>query len=161
METRNSAAASATDAENLELVITRVFDAPRGLVFKAWTDPEHLVRWWGPKGFTSTIMGKIELRPGAPYRIHMRGPDGDDHWSQGVYREIVEPERLVFAGYWADAEGKPKGRESTVTVTFEDLSGKTRLTLRQRVFESLTARDAHRGGWTSSFERLAEYLATV
>ena len=161
METRNSAAASATDAENLELVITRVFDAPRGLVFKAWTDPEHLVRWWGPKGFTSTIMGKIDLRPGAPYRIHMRGPDGDDHWSQGVYREIVEPERLVFAGYWADAEGKPKGRESTVTVTFEDLSGKTRLTLRQRVFESLTARDAHRGGWTSSFERLAEYLATV
>jgi uncharacterized protein YndB with AHSA1/START domain len=161
METRNSAAASATDAENLELVITRVFDAPRGLVFKAWTDPEHLVRWWGPKGFTSTIMGKIELRPGAPYRIHMRGPDGDDHWSQGVYREIVEPERLVFAGYWADAEGKPKGRESTVTVTFEDLSGKTRLTLRQRVFESLTARDAHRGGWTSSFERLAKYLATV
>jgi uncharacterized protein YndB with AHSA1/START domain len=91
----------------------------------------------------------------------MRGPDGDDHWSQGVYREIVEPERLVFAGYWADAEGKPKGPESTVTVTFEDLSGKTRLTLRQRVFESLTARDAHRGGWTSSFERLAEYLATV
>ena len=161
METRNSAAASAIDAENLELVITRVFDAPRGLVFKAWTDPEHLVRWWGPKGFTSTIMGKIDLRPGAPYRIHMRGPDGDDHWSQGVYREIVEPERLVFAGYWADAEGKPKGRESTVTVTFEDLSGKTRLTLRQRVFESLTARDAHRGGWTSSFERLAEYLATV
>jgi uncharacterized protein YndB with AHSA1/START domain len=161
METRNSAAASATDAENLELVITRFFDAPRDLVFKAWTDPEHLVRWWGPKGFTSTMIGKIDLRPGAPYRIHMRGPDGDDHWSQGVYREIVEPERLVFAGYWADAEGKPKGPESTVTVTFEDLSGKTRLTLRQRVFESLTARDAHRGGWTSSFERLAEYLATV
>lgn len=161
MEAKNSAAASVTEAENLELVLTRIFDAPRRLVFKAWTDPEHLVRWFGPKGFTSTIVGKIDLRPGAPYRIHMRGPDGGDHWSQGVYREIVEPERVVFAGYWADAEGKPKGPESTVTVTFEDLGGKTRLTLRQTVFESVTARDAHRGGWTSSLERLAEYLATV
>jgi len=161
MEARNSAAASVTESENLELVITRTFDAPRSLVFKVWTDPEHLVRWWGPKGFTSAIVGKIDFRPGATYRIHMRGPDGDDHWSQGVYREIVKPERLVFAGCWADAEGKPTGPESTITVTFEDLGGKTRLTLRQRVFESVTARDAHRGGWTSSLERLAEYLATV
>jgi uncharacterized protein YndB with AHSA1/START domain len=161
MEARNSAAASVTDPGDLELVITRIFDAPRSLVFKAWTDPEHMARWFGPKGFTSTVVGKIDVRPGAPYRIHMRGPDGDDHWSQGVYRELVEPERLVFAGCWADAEGQPKGPETTVTVTLEDLEGKTRLTLRQRIFESVTARDAHRGGWTSSLERLAEYLATV
>src|SRR5258708_10890203 len=116
METRNSAAAMATDAENLELVITRVFDAPRDLVFKAWTDPEHLVRWWGPKGFTSTIMDKIDLRPGAPYRIHMRGPDGDDHWSQGVYREIVDPERLVFAGCWTAADAKQRDPEPTLAL---------------------------------------------
>ena len=161
MEAGNSAAAGVAAAENLELVITRIFEAPRSLVFKAWADPEHMVRWFGPKGFTSTIVGKIDVRPGASYRIHMRGPDGDDHWSQGVYREIVEPERLAFAGCWADAEGKPKGPESTITVTFEDLGGKTRLTLRQRVFESVSARDAHRGGWTSSLERLAEYLTTV
>jgi uncharacterized protein YndB with AHSA1/START domain len=161
MEARNSAAASVGEADNLELVITRIFDAPRSLVFKVWTDPDHMVRWFGPKGFTSSIVGKLDVCPGASYRIHMRGPDGDDHWSQGAYREIVEPERLVFAGCWADAEGKPKGPESTVTVTLEDLGGKTRLTLRQRVFESVTARDAHHGGWTSSLERLAEYLATV
>lgn len=160
MEARNSVA-TAPATENLELVVTRVLDAPRSLVFKVWTDPEHLVRWWGPKGFTSAIVGKIDFRPGTSYRIHMRGPDGDDHWSQGVYREVVEPERLVFAGYWTDAEGNPKGPESIITVTFEDLGGKTRLTLRQEVFESVTAREAHRGGWTSSLERLAEYLAAV
>jgi uncharacterized protein YndB with AHSA1/START domain len=87
MTAENSAA---TQMAERELVIERIFDAPRRLVFKAWTDPEHMVHWFGPRGFTSTIL-KNELRPGGSYRIHMRGPDGDDHWTQGVYREIVEP----------------------------------------------------------------------
>jgi uncharacterized protein YndB with AHSA1/START domain len=142
------------------LVITRIFDAPRSLVFKAWTDPAHLVHWWGPRGFTSTIV-RNDVRPGGAYRVHMRGPEGDDHWSQGVYREIVEPERLVLAGAWTDADGKPISPETLLTVTFEEHEGKTKLTLHQAVFESVTARDAHRGGWTSSLDRLAEYLATV
>ena len=149
-----------TESENLELIITRIFDAPRSLVFKSWIAPEHLVRWWGPQGFTLPSCD-MDRRPGGKYRFHMRGPDGDDHWSQGIFREIVEPERLVLAGYWADAEGNPKGPEALLTVTFEDINGETRLTLHQAVFESVTARDAHRGGWTSSLERLAEYLATA
>src|SRR2546423_5449560 len=89
---------------NRELWITRIFDAPRTLVFKAWTDPACLAHWMGPQGFTSTIV-TMDARPGGAYRFHMRSPSGDDHWSQGVYREIVEPERIVFTSAWADLAG--------------------------------------------------------
>ncbi len=155
MTAENSAA---TQMAERELVIERIFDAPRDLVFKAWTQPEHMVHWFGPRGFTSTIL-KNELRPGGSYRIHMRGPDGDDHWTQGVYREIVKPQRLVMAGSWADSEGNPTRPGTILTLTFEEHNGKTKLTLRQAIFESVTARDAHKGGWISSLDRLAEYLA--
>jgi uncharacterized protein YndB with AHSA1/START domain len=141
-----------------ELVITRVFDAPRRLVFKAWTEPEHMMRWRGPKGFTVSVLGH-ELRPGGAYRIHMRSPEGTDHWLRGVYREIVEPERLTFTWAWEDEHGKPR-HETLVTVTFAELDGKTRLTLHQAVFESVTACDAHRASWSSSLERLADFLAS-
>jgi uncharacterized protein YndB with AHSA1/START domain len=142
------------------LVITRIFDAPRTLVFKAWTEPERHVRWMGPQGFTGTII-KMDVRPGGAYRFHMCGPEGDDHWLQGVYREIVEPERIVCTYAWADAEGRPTRPETTLTLTFEEHGGKTKLTLHQAVFESVTACDAHRGGWSSSLDRLGEYLATA
>lgn len=154
-----SAANSAAEIAERVLVIERVFDAPRSLVFKAWTDPEHMVHWFGPRGFKSTVL-KSELRPGGAYRIHMLGPDGD-HWTQGVFREVVPPERLVMAGGWGDAEGNYTRPQTTLTLTFEDLGGKTRMTLRQEIFESVTARDEHRGGWSSSFDRLAEYLAAA
>src|SRR5262249_5664345 len=157
---RNMAARSsaATASAERELVITRIFDAPRHLVFKAWTEPERLMRWWGPRGFTMTVC-KMEFRPGGAYRFCMRSPEGAEHWSQGVFREIVEPERLVLSGAWVDAEVKP-GHETLLTVGFADHGGKTKLTLHQAVFESVTARDAHRGGWASSLDCLAEYLAT-
>jgi uncharacterized protein YndB with AHSA1/START domain len=151
---------AATQSDDRVLVITRVFDAPRSLVFKAWTDPEHMVHWFGPRGFTSKVLYS-ELRPGGTYRIYMRGPEGDDHWTQGVFREIAEPERLVMAGSWADADGNPTGPETLLKITFEDQDGKTRLTLQQSGFDSVTARDAHRGGWNSALDCLAEYLGTL
>ena len=150
---------TAPEAADRVLVITRIFDAPRRLVFKAWTEPAHVVHWLGPHGFTGTIV-QMDVRPGGAYRFHLRSPEGTDHWRRGVYREIVEPERLVFTSAWEDAEGKP-GPETLLTVTFEEHEGKTKLTLHQAVFESLTARDAHRSGWKSSLDRLAAYLATV
>jgi uncharacterized protein YndB with AHSA1/START domain len=148
-----------TEPADRVLTITRIFDAPRSLVFKAWTESAHMARWWGPRGFKSTVL-KNDLRSGGAYRIHMLGPDGD-HWSQGVYREVVPPERLVMVGSWADADGNPTRPETTLTLLFEDLAGKTRLTLHNAVFESVTARDLHNGGWTSALDCLAEYLATV
>ncbi len=157
MARTNSAVAESAERE---LVITRIFDAPRSLVFKAWIEPERLAHWWGPRSFT-LLSCEMDPRPGGTYRFHMRGPDGDDHWPQGVVREIAEPDRLIVSWCWADAAGNPKSPETVLTVTFEEQGAKTKLTLRQAVFESATARDQHRGGWTSAFDRLAEYVVTA
>jgi uncharacterized protein YndB with AHSA1/START domain len=157
MAARNNAAT--TDSAERVLVISRIFDAPRDLLFKAWSEPERLVQWFGPKGFTSTVIGSMDTRPGGAYRLHMRGPDGSDHWVQGVCREIVEPKRIVCTYVWTDAYGNPTRPQTLLTLTFEEHGEQTKLTLHQAVFESVTARDAHDEGWTSSLERLTEYLA--
>lgn len=148
------------DSSERVLIIERIFDAPRELVFKCWSEPEHLARWIGPKGFSSTILA-CELYEGGSYRMHMRGPDGQDHWQQGVFREIVPPERIVRTYCWTDADGRPTSPETLLTVTFADLGGRTKLTLHQAIFESITARDEHQRGWSSSLDRLAEYIGTV
>jgi uncharacterized protein YndB with AHSA1/START domain len=147
----------ATQVAERELVLLRIFDAPRRLVFKAWTDPDHLARWWGPHGF-ETISYMMDVRPDGTWFRYMRAPDGSEHCKRGVYREIVEPERLVFTYTTEDAEGNP-GPETLVTVTFAELGGRTRLTLHQGLFESVAARNSHEGGWTSCLERFAKYLA--
>ena len=139
-----------------ELVITRAFDAPRALVFKAWTEPARLVRWWGPQGF-KTPSCKMDVREGGAWRICMRSPEGTDHWVQGVFREIVEPERLAFTWAWEDDEGKP-GHQTVVAVNFTEQAGKTRLVVHQGAFQSADARDRHDDGWSSCLDRLGEYL---
>ncbi len=156
MAARNSAAAQSAERE---LVIERIFDAPRSLVFKAWTESDRLVRWWGPQGFTMPSC-KMDVRPGGEFRFCMRSPEGTDHWLQGVYRDVVEPERLACTWAWFDADGKP-GHETILTATFDEAGSKTKVTVHQAVFESDTARDAHQSGWTSGLQCLAEYLATV
>ncbi len=154
MDTRTSID---TEALERELVITRIFDAPRNVVFQAWTEPGRAARWWGPQGFVTTYCD-MDVRPGGAFRVCMRSPEGVDHWKQGVYREVVEPERLVFTFAWEDAEGKPI-RQTLVTVTFAEHGDKTALTLHQAVFETVALRDEHQRGWASTLQRFAEYLA--
>ena len=151
---------TSTETSERELVITRTFDAPRSLVFKAWTEPERHVQWMGPRGFTGKIL-KAAGGPGDNYRYHMRDAQGGEHWQQGVVREMIEPERLVFTYAWADQHGRPTRPETMVTLIFEDLGGKTRMTLRQGLFPNVDARNDHRGGWNSSLDRLGDYLASA
>src|ERR1700675_291772 len=110
-----------------ELVITRIFDAPRALVWTAWTDPRHMAQWWGPKGFTNPVC-EMDVRPGGAIRIVMRGPDGIDYPMFGWFREIVEPERLVLVTAVDDAKGD-RLFEVLNTVTFTERGGKTTLTM--------------------------------
>jgi uncharacterized protein YndB with AHSA1/START domain len=154
MAAKNSTAKASADRE---LTITRVFDAPRSLVFKVWTEPEHLVRWWGPRDWTTPSL-KADIRPGGAYRICILSRKGEESWMRGVYREIVAPERLVFTFAWEDAAGKP-GHETLVTVTFAEQNGKTKLTFHQAIFETVSSRDAHHEGWSECLDRLAAYLA--
>ena len=108
------------------IVTTRVLDAPRALVLKAWTDPDSLVRWWGPKGFTSTFE-EFDPRPGGIWRFVMHGPDGVDYKNKSVFVEVMPPERIVFQHV--------SGPRFHVTATFAEQAGKTRLTF-QMLFET-------------------------
>jgi uncharacterized protein YndB with AHSA1/START domain len=148
--------ASGNVLSDRDLVLTRMIGAPRELVFKAWTDPDQVARWWGPKGFV-TVGHDMDIRPGGAYRLTMRSPEGTDHRKRGVYREIVEPERIEFTFAWEEPDGQ-LGPETLITVTFEIVGTKTKLTLHQRVFENVEWRDSHRTGWTSCLERFAEYM---
>jgi uncharacterized protein YndB with AHSA1/START domain len=140
-----------------EFVVTRDFNAPRASVFAAWTDVGRASRWWAPKDFTS-ISCDMDLRPGGIWRRRLRAPDGRVVTKHGVYREIVPPERLVFTYVTEHADGV-LDPETLVTVTFVDLGGRTRLTLRHTAFESEQARDDHRGGWASALDRFATFIA--
>jgi uncharacterized protein YndB with AHSA1/START domain len=149
--------------EDQELVLTRMFDAPRELVFKAWTDPKCVAQWWRPRGFTNPVC-ELDVRPGGAIRIHMRGPDGTVYPMTGVYQEVVEPERIVFTSAPLDAEGNALF-ELLTTVTFAEQGGKTKQILRARVIKR-TAQAAQylkgmEAGWTQSLEYLAECLAKM
>ena len=140
------------------LVLTRDFQAPRALVFEAWTDPQHLVQWWGPKDFTLPHYQQ-DFRVGGSYRLCMRSPEGEDHWVWGVYREIVEPERIVFT--WnRDPHPEMPRAESVVSVTLAEHAGGTRLTLHHAIFQSVRDRNEHVGGWTECLQRLGSYVET-
>jgi uncharacterized protein YndB with AHSA1/START domain len=151
---------AATNTADREIVLTRTFDAPRELVFKAWTDREQIGHWWGPNGFTTTTH-EMDVRPGGVWRFIMHGPDGVDYPNRIVYQEIVSPERLAYShGGGRDGDSV----DFHATVTFAKHGAGTRLTLRM-VFPSAVERDrvvkeygAIEGG-TQTLERLALYLA--
>jgi uncharacterized protein YndB with AHSA1/START domain len=154
-----------------EMEITRIIDAPRERVWRAWTDPDLVKQWWGPKGFTSPVQ-KIDLRVGGEYLGAMRSPEGREYWSTGVYREIVAPERLVATDSFADEHGNvvPASYygmsgdwpvEMLVTVTFEEQDGKTKLTVRHSGLEAHSDTDIQnmRQGWNETLDKLDEFLA--
>jgi uncharacterized protein YndB with AHSA1/START domain len=151
-----------------EIVITRIFNAPRELVYKVWTDPNHIVQWWGPKGFTTRVT-ELDLRHGGKWRYVMVAPDGTEYPVKGVFREIVPLEKIVTSDEFDEGFDKvinvdlPKG--IVTTATFEDWEGKTKLTL-QILHESVEDRRKHEamgvvGGWNSSLDCLDEYLAQL
>jgi uncharacterized protein YndB with AHSA1/START domain len=141
-----------------ELVIERVFDAPRALVWQAWTDPVQMLKWGGPRSHPMTH-AEGEIKPGGKWRACLRSLEsGEDLWQGGVYHEIVEPEKMVYTFHWEDDDGKPEN-EMLMTLTFEEQGAKkTKLTLHQTEFRSVEQRDGHRGGWSSALDRLEEFL---
>jgi len=156
----NTASPSAVAAD-CELTFTRVFDAPRSLVFKVWTDPKHLAQWWGPKHFTNPLC-EMDARAGGSLRIDMRGPDGSVYPMGGTILEIDEPERLVFEiTALNDASGTPQ-LKTINTVLFSEENGKTTIVLHAAVVRAINeAKEAVKGmeqGWSQSLERLTALL---
>jgi len=141
-----------------ELTITRVFDAPRSLVFAAWTQDEHLKKWSAPKGLTMPF-SEGDLRVGGAWKAIMVLPDGTELKLGGVYREIVPDELLVFTHIWEEDYGP--GPESIVTVRFADENGKTRMTFTQTGFKSEESRTGHTEGWGECFDLLDDLLANL
>ena len=171
MAGKSSAVAAAADRE---FVITRVFDAPRDIVFKAWTERDRLMQWWGPKGFTM-LSAAIDLRPGGVFHYGMRTPNGDEMWGRWIFREVVKPERLVFVVSFSDAAGGQTRHpwapdwpmETLSTMTLTERGGKTTVTLtwipvnatetERKTFAA--GHDSMQQGWTGTLDQLAAYLA--
>lgn len=114
-----------------EISSTRIFQAPRELVFKMWTNPEHIVKWYGPRGFSNTVF-EMDVRPGGMWRHILHGPDGVDYKNEAMYLEVVPPEKLVYHHL--------SGPEFVATATFEEHGAATRVTMRM-VFESVELRN--------------------
>jgi uncharacterized protein YndB with AHSA1/START domain len=152
-----------TDYPRPTVRISRVFDAPRELVYQAWTDPKHMARWWGPHHFTNPTC-KMDVRAGGAIRIDMRGPDGSLFPMTGVFREVVKNEKLVFTSYafQGSPDGEP-GIESLSTVTFADQGKKTLLNWEEKVIsyrpDFMRALAGMEEGMNQSLERLFTYLS--
>jgi uncharacterized protein YndB with AHSA1/START domain len=167
-------AAPPAETDDGAFVIQRTFDAPRALVFRAWSEAERLARWWGPRGCEIEVRS-LDFRPGGTFHYCMRFPNGQAMWGKFVYREIVAPERIVFLNGFADAEGNVVRSPFSAswplsvvtTVAFTEEAGKTTLTLRALPLDAteteratfVAMRTSMRGGFGGTFDQLAEYLA--
>jgi uncharacterized protein YndB with AHSA1/START domain len=159
-----------------EFVITRTFDAPREVMWKAWTEQDRLMQWFGPKGFTMST-AKLDFRPGGTFHYCLLSASGQEIWGKFLYREIAKPERLVWVNSFSDPDGgitrhpmmPTWPRELLTTVTFAESGGRTTVTVRwatinptdaeRKTFD--TGHDSMRQGWTGTFEQLEGYLAQV
>jgi uncharacterized protein YndB with AHSA1/START domain len=152
-----------------DLVIERVLDAPRERVWEAWTDPEHIKKWWGPKDFTAPSI-EADFQEGGTYLYCMKSPDGQEYWSTGTFEEIVPMERIVVTDSFADEKGNvvppqhygmegDHPMEGRVTVTFDEQGDKTKLTIRYAGMAPSETRDMAEQGWNETLDKLAASLA--
>lgn len=134
----------------------RVLPAPRPLVFKAWTEPDELAKWWGPRGFTAPSV-EVDLGVGGSYRIAMQPPDGDVFYLSGEFREVDPPAHLAYTFRWEEPD--PDDQETVVTLSLGDLGESTELVFTQRAFATEGRRALHEQGWTESLDRLQELMS--
>ena len=156
--------------EKERMVITRVFDAPRALVWEAWTNPKYVKQWWGPKGFTAPVC-KIDFRVGGKFLCCMRSPDGQEGWNGGEYHEIVPHEKIVYSLYFADAQGNKVDpaqlgieheaiEDARDVVIFEDYgNGQTKLTMIGNETMEEAKSSGQFEGWNEVFDKVAAVIA--
>jgi len=138
-----------------EIMLTRDIAAPRALLFLLWTEPEHLMRWWGPQTTTASSVS-VDLREGGAWRHCILTAEGREYWSHGRYLEIVPSERLVFTFAWENQEGKPE-HPMQVTVEFHALGDKTRLVFRKVQLPDDTELKLQTGGWEQALDKYVAY----
>ena len=138
-----------------QIVLTREIAAPRTLLFRLWTEPEHLMRWWGPQTTTASS-ASVDLREGGAWRHCILTAEGKEYWSHGRYLEIVPPERLVFTFAWEGQNGKP-GHQMKVTVELHELGEKTRLVFRKVELPDDTELKLQTGGWEQALDKYVAY----
>ena len=145
-----------TLAEKPSLTLTRSYAVAPERVWRAWTDPKALKRWFGPGAADPVSVADLDVRKGGRFRIVFGGADGRAHEVQGVYREVVPPRKLVFTWTWPNSTPE---RESVITIEFRAAGGGTELVFRQEQFFDAAARDGHRRGWTEAFLKLEKFLS--
>lgn len=151
---------TATTEAQLELSITRTFNAPLALVYDLWTSREKAIKWWGPKDFVTTHM-EMDFREGGAYRACIVNPEYGESWMAGHYMVIEPRKKIVFTFQWERKPGEEPSLETLVTVTFKEENGKTVQTFHQTPFANVESRDSHIGGWTTFIDRQQAHAETL
>ena len=148
------------ETKNKELLITRIFNAPRELVWKAWTDPEQVAKWWGPNNFTIPLC-EMDVKIGGKIYIHMKGPDGTIYPMNGIYKELTKPERIVFVGAALDDHGNALFEQAT-SIVFEKEGDKTKLSIKVTFSKVKPEAMGHLAGaeigWNQMLDKLLIYV---
>jgi len=148
------------DTKEKELVINRIINAPRELVWKAWTDPEQVAKWWGPSNFSIPLC-EMDVKPGGAILIHMKAPDGVIYPMNGIYKELVKPERIVFVGAALDTHGNALFEQMT-SIQFEKEGNKTKLSIKVTFSKVKPEAAGHLAGaevgWNQMLDKLLIYI---
>jgi uncharacterized protein YndB with AHSA1/START domain len=144
--------------EKPALALSRTYPVGPEKVWRAWTDPQALKRWWGPGTSEGVSLAQLDVRVGGRFRIIFGGPEGTDHEVQGVYREVVPNRKLVFTWTWPHTTPE---RESVVAIVFKAVANGTELDFRHEQLFDESVRDGHQRGWTETLGKLEQYLSTI